>query len=105
MVQEEKYTRAEEKDNRRKQAEKSCCAGQNLAFSTPSPVVGAKKGLCLKDLLHKKDPTEFPSLCPKSDAQCRFRHGVKLTLAGLHSPLDKIAVLTGIAGINGRPLR
>ena len=61
---------------------KAVVPAKNLAISTPSPVVGAKKGLCLKDLLHKKDPTEFPSLCPKSDAQCRFRQGVNLTSAG-----------------------
>ena len=51
------------------------------------PAAGAKKGLCFKDLLHKKDPAEFPSPCPKPVAQCKFRHGVQLlTAAGKLSP-------------------
>ena len=51
------------------------------------------KGCCV----HKKDPAEFSSPCPKPEPQCKFRHGVQLTVAGKLSPADKTAFLTGIA--------
>ena len=48
-------------------------------------------------MLHKKDPAEFSSPCPKPEAQCKFRHGVQLTVAGKLSPAYKTAFLMGIA--------
>ena len=65
------------------------------------PAAGAKKGLCFKNLMRKKDPAEFPSPCPKPDAQFKFRHGVHLTAAGKLSPADKTAVFMGTAAMVG----
>jgi hypothetical protein len=65
------------------------------------PVGGGQKGLCLKDLLHRKDPSEFPSGCPRPTAQCKFRHAVQLTAAGKLNPGDKAALLTGMGSMAG----
>ena len=105
----EKYSRDERKEYKLKQQagkvrdphKKIKAPAKIPAAVVNPPAAGAKKGLCLKDLLHKKDPVEFPSSCPKPDVQCKFRHGVHLTAAGKLSQADKTAVLTGMAAMVG----
>jgi len=105
----EKYSREERKEYKTKQQagrvkdlhKKVKAQAKIPAVVVNPPAAGAKKGLCLKDLLHKKDPAEFPSPCPRPDVQCKFRHGVHLTAAGKLNPADKTAVLTGMAAMVG----
>jgi len=106
----DKYPRAERKEYQLKQQAAGKAKNPSKKLKTPAPipavlatppVAGSKKGICLKDLLNRKDPGEFSSPCPRPAAQCKFRHEVKLTAAGKLNPLDKTAVLTGIAAMEG----
>jgi hypothetical protein len=108
-----KFTRAEKREFQKSkspgQKERVKPAGVKKAADPPVVVAPAvvpnaansKKGLCLKDLLHRKDPVEFSTPCPRLAAQCKFRHGVHLTAAGKLNPVDKAAVLAGISTMDG----
>ena len=67
----------------------------NIVAPKPVGAGGAKGGgqnLCLRDMLHAKDPVSFPSGCmieSTTGVECKHRHGIQLTSGGKLNPADK----------------
>eukprot|EP01036_Dinobryon_divergens_P035015 gene35015-45325_t len=60
---------------------------------------GSPGGLCLRDMLHAKDPASFPSGCmieSTTGIECKHRHGIQLTSGGKLNPADKADALRSL---------
>jgi len=65
---------------------------------------GSSGGLCLRDMLHAKDPVSFPSGCTiesTTGVECKHRHGIQLTSGGKLNPADKADALRSLKTMQG----
>ena len=67
-------------------------------------VKGASTSICLRDLMHAKDPAVFPDACmteTETGVACRYRHDILLTSGGKLNPADKAAAMAGAKNMQG----
>ena len=65
---------------------------------------GGQGGLCLRDMLHAKDPVSFPSGCmieSTTGFECKHRHGIQFTSGGKLNPADKADALRSLKTMQG----
>jgi hypothetical protein len=83
-------------------------ANQNAVTAKPTGGAGGKGsgpgGLCLRDMLHAKDPVSFPSGCTiesSTGVECKHRHGIQFTSGGKLNPADKADALRSLKTMQG----